>query len=83
LEAYHALVTSGSYIVATDGIMQDLYDTPRGKPAWISDNPASAAKEFLKTHNEFKMEQPVWIFNESDLNENVTHWSGAWLKKKL
>jgi cephalosporin hydroxylase len=83
LEAYHALVTPGSYIVATDGIMQDLYDTPRGKPAWISDNPASAAKEFLKTHNEFKMEQPVWIFNESDLNENVTHWSGAWLKKKL
>ena len=31
LEAYHDLVTPGSYIVATDGIMKDLYDVPHGK----------------------------------------------------
>jgi cephalosporin hydroxylase len=30
LEAYHDLVTSGSYIVATDGIIKDLVEVPRG-----------------------------------------------------
>lgn len=30
LEHYHRLVTPGSYIVATDGIMFDLHDVPRG-----------------------------------------------------
>ncbi len=30
LNAYHDLVSIGSYIVATDGIMRDLYDVPRG-----------------------------------------------------
>ncbi len=31
LEAYSDLVTPGSYIVATDGSMKDLYDVPRGR----------------------------------------------------
>jgi cephalosporin hydroxylase len=31
LTAYHSLVTPGSYIVATDGSMKDLYDVPRGR----------------------------------------------------
>src|SRR5215470_16835183 len=34
LEAYHRLVTPGSYIVANDGIMRDLHDTPRGAVSW-------------------------------------------------
>ncbi len=82
LEAYHDLVTPGSYIIATDGIMKDLDEVPRGKPEWKWDNPATAAADFAQRHTEFLLEQPAWIFNESELSENVTHWSTAWLKKK-
>jgi cephalosporin hydroxylase len=82
LEAYHSLVSVGSYIVATDGIMFDLTDVPRGHAEWGRDNPMIAAKEFVENHQEFVLEQPIWPFNESDLGENITHWPGAWLKKK-
>lgn len=82
LEAYHNLVTPGSYIVATDGIMKDLCDVPSGDPGWIWDNPEVAAVEFAQNHPEFEIEQPPWPFNESELSENVTHWPGAWLKRR-
>ena len=81
LEAYHDLVTPGSYIVATDGSMRDLYDVPRGRPEWASDNPAAAAADFARRHPEFVLEQPAWPFNESELSENITHWPGAWLRR--
>lgn len=81
LEAYHEIVTPGSYIVSTDGIMQDLNDVPRGKPDWDKDNPAEAALEFVSHHPEFIIEQPPWLFNESELSQNITHWPGAWLRK--
>jgi len=79
--AYHRMVTPNSYIVATDGIMRDLHDTPRGKPEWAWDNPAAAAKEFVKAHPEFEIEQPKWPFNESQLRSNITHWPDAWLRR--
>lgn len=82
LEAYHDLVTTGSYIVATDGIMYDLNDVPRGEADWDWNHPADAAKEFADLHPEFIVEQPVWPFNESKLTENITHWPGAWLRRK-
>lgn len=81
LEAYHALVSDGSYIVATDGIMQDLHDVPRGQKEWVTDNPSQAALDFLKIHPEFILEQPDWLFNESELDKNITHWPGSYLKK--
>ena len=83
LEAYHDLVTPGSYLVATDGIMKDLHDVPRGNPEWIWDHPTAAAAEFAEQHPEFVLEQPKWPFRESDLTENVTHWPGAWLRRAL
>ena len=82
LEAYCSLVTPGSYIVATDGIMKDLHDVPRGKPNWLVDNPAQAASEFARKHPEFVLEEPAWPFNESELTESVTHWPGAWLRRR-
>ena len=82
LLSYGELVTPGSYIVATDGIMKDLNDVPRGQKDWQWNNPYAAALEFTKLHPEFTAEQPVWPFNESDLTENITHWPGAWLKRK-
>ena len=81
LEAYHPLVTPASYIVATDGIMLDLGDVPRGQPEWSWDNPTSAAEEFAAAHKDFVLEQPPWPFNESKLTANITHWPGAWLRK--
>jgi cephalosporin hydroxylase len=81
LEAYHGLVTPGSYIVATDGIMRLVHDAPRGAAEWITDNPMQAALEFAENHPEFEIVQPEWPFNESDLRSNVTHWPGAWLRR--
>jgi len=82
LEAYCDLVTTGSYIVATDGLMKDLYDSPKGSTKWKWDHPAAAAAEFVANHPDFILEQPAWPFNESDLTENITHWPGAWLRRK-
>ncbi len=81
LEAYAGLVTPGSYIVATDGIMLDLADVPRGRPEWTSDNPTSAARDFAARHPEFVIEQPPWPFRESAWGHNITHWPDGWLKR--
>lgn len=81
LEAYYSMVTPGSYIVATDGSMQWLYDVPRGRPEWKWDNPAAAVYEFTSHHPEFVIERPAWPFNESALTENITHWPNAWLRR--
>ena len=82
LESYANLVTPGSYIVATDGIMSDLADVPRGTPDWATDNPTRAARDFAAKHPEFVIGQPPWLFNESALNQNITHWPGAWLQRQ-
>ncbi len=81
MEAYHEMVTPGSYLVVTDGIMIDLDDVPRGNPDWSWDNPVSAVDSFAKEHQEFVVESPSWPFNESQLSEEVTHWPSAWLRK--
>ena len=81
LNAYSSLVTKDSYIVATDGSMKDLHDVPRGNPEWIWDNPAAAALEFIAKNQEFMIEQPEWMFNESELTDNITHWPGAYLRR--
>jgi cephalosporin hydroxylase len=81
LAAYAPLVTPGSYIIATDGLMRDLTDVPRGEPAWDLDNPARAAEDFVIKHRDFVLEEPAWKFNESTLTGNVTHWPSAWIKR--
>jgi cephalosporin hydroxylase len=83
LEAYAPLVSPGSYIVATDGIMGLVHDTPRGKSEWVSDNPMQAANEFAARHPDFVLEEPKWRFNESELDRTITAWPGAWLKRKF
>lgn len=81
LDAYQRLVTKGSYIVVTDGLMRDVHDVPRGAPEWKEDNPVSAAEDFVGKHPEFTIESPPWRFNESELDKNITAWPSAWLKK--
>jgi cephalosporin hydroxylase len=81
LEAYHNLITFGSYILVTDGIIKDLVDVPRGKEEWAWDNPVAAVVEFTKKHPEFIVEEPVWSFNESELKKRITQWPRAFLKR--
>lgn len=82
LEAYAPLVTEGSYIVATDGIMKDVVGAPRSQADWATNNPHQAATDFAVSHPEFINQQPQWLFNESEgLINNITYWPGAWLKR--
>jgi cephalosporin hydroxylase len=81
LEAYHGLVTSGSYLVVNDGIMRDLHDTPRGAAAWRDDNPASAVAEFAARHPEFVLEPPAPPFDERLSRVEVTYWPDGWLRR--
>jgi len=82
LAVYSKFVSRGSYIITTDGIMGDLHDVPRGRPEWVNDNPAQAVNDFLSKNQEFVLLEPGFIFNESQLDKKVTHWPGAWLKRK-
>ncbi len=81
LECYAPLVSEGSYIIATDGVMRDLTGVPGGMPEWTGDNPAAAALEFAARHPEFLLEQPPWLFHDGPLTENVTYWPNAWLRR--
>ena len=81
LRAYAPMVSVDSYIVATDGVMIDAAQTPRGKPEWTRDNPTRAAQDFAAENPAFMVEQPAWPFNESQLTQNITHWPGAWLRR--
>jgi cephalosporin hydroxylase len=82
LEAYGPLVKSGSYIVATDGIMEQLHDVPSGRPEWKDDNPKSAAIAFAAAHPEFALEQPPLAFREGPELVPVTYWPTAFLRRR-
>ncbi len=81
LEAYSPLVGPGSYIVATDGIMAAVAGRPGSKPGWEWDNPAEAAREFAAAHPQFRIEEPGFLFNEGKIQQYVTHWPSAYLRR--
>ena len=81
LEAYHDLVSPGSDMVATAGVMSEVADTPRGTPGWVTDNPSEAAIEFASRHAEFELTTPPFVFNESELGRQITHWPSAYLRR--
>ena len=80
LDAYASLVTPGSYIVATDGVMRELAGVPRAGLGWEADNPASAAEDWARRHPEFELAPPPWPFNESTLKRGPTHFTSAYLR---
>ncbi|MDP7268440.1 MAG: CmcI family methyltransferase [Pirellulales bacterium] len=82
LLAYGPLVTPGSYIVAMDGIMQDLVGAPRTDPDWGINNPQTAVRDFLQEHPEFVLEEPTHPFNEGMIQDRVTYWPNCFLKRK-
>ena len=81
LNGYAPLITPGSYIVATDGIMQDVVGAPRTQSDWSWNNPQAAAREFVECNPNFVIEEPSWIFNESKLTKRVTYWPSAFIKR--
>jgi len=81
LLAYSPLVSPGSYIVAMDGIMQDVVGAPRTEPDWDVNNPQTAVREFLEIHPEFSLDEPAFPFNEGLISERVTYWPNCYLKR--
>jgi cephalosporin hydroxylase len=81
LNYYGQLVTKGSYIVAMDGIMQYLVGAPRTNPDWEWNNPRQAALDFVRANNNFIIEEPAFLFNESATSERVTYWPGAFIRR--
>jgi cephalosporin hydroxylase len=75
------LVSLGSYIVATDGIMQDLVGAPRSQNDWNWNNPQQAAREFVARNSTFRIEDPAFAFNEGVVTERVTYWPSAYVKR--
>lgn len=81
LRAYAPLVSVGSYIVAMDGIMERLAGAPRSSPDWTWNNPRQAALEFVAENPDFAIEEPRFAFNEGNINERVTYWPSAFIKR--
>lgn len=81
LELYSPMVTKGSYVVAMDGIMEQVAGAPRTAPDWMWNNPKQAAEDFLREHPEYELEQPRPAFNEGIVRNPVTYWPGGYLKR--
>lgn len=81
LEAYSPFVGVGSYIVAMDGIQKDLVGAPRSSPDWATNNPATAALEFVAANPDFVIEDPIIPFNEGTITEKVTYWPSAFVRR--
>lgn len=81
LESYGPLVSPGSYIVACDGIMQQVAGAPRTEADWVWNNPISAVEAFLAHHPEFEAHEPEWPFNEGVVRQRVSYWPQAYLRK--
>lgn len=82
LNAYSYLVSPGSYIVACDGIMKQVTGAPRTQDDWSWNNPLSAIEEFLANHINFECVEPIWPFNEGLIQERITYWPRAYLRRK-
>jgi cephalosporin hydroxylase len=82
LRAYAPLVTPGSYVVAMDGIIEDLAGAPRTREEWAWDNPRQAVREFLAENDRFDLDEPAPPFNEGVVTDRVTYWPGAFLRRR-
>jgi cephalosporin hydroxylase len=81
LRAYSPMVSPGSYIVATDGIMKDLVGAPRSQPDWAWNNPCQAALDFVEENPDFSIDEPKLPFNEGEITQRVTYWPSAFVKR--
>ena len=82
LELYSSLVAKGSYILAMDGIQEDLVGAPRSQPDWRYNNSAAAARDFVKQNPNFEICEPGPQFNEGQVTKFVTYWPSAYIRRK-
>ena len=88
IELYSSLASVGSYIVVTDGSQEYLGNTPRAKvdypgyaETWKKNNPKKAAEDFVLNNDQYEIIEPLFPFNESDLDFRITLWPSAFIKK--
>ena len=88
IELYSSLASVGSYIVVTDGSQEYLGNTPRAKvdypgyaETWEKNNPKEAAEDFVLNNDQYEIIEPLFPFNESDLDFRITLWPSAFIKK--
>jgi len=81
LNVYADLVSEDSYIVVTDGIMERLPGAMHSSDDWSWNNPKAAAEEFVKNRPDFIIEEPKFLFNESNITERVTYWPDSFLRR--
>ena len=81
LRLYGPMVSIGSYIIASDGIMGDLVGAPRSEEDWGWNNPKAAAEAFVAEDPRFVIEEPAFAFNEGVVNQRVTYWPSAYIKR--
>lgn len=81
LELYAPTVSLGSYIVVTDGIMEQVTGAPRTNPDWSRNNPRQAALDFVAKNADFVIAEPVWPFNEGTARSRVTYWPDGFVKR--
>ena len=82
LRAYSEFVAVDSYIVACDGIMQDVAGAERTQADWTTNNPQSAVREFVAENADFILEEPALPFNEGNITQHVTYWPNAYLRRR-
>ena len=82
LKMYSGLIKPGGYIVACDGIMQDVVGAPRSEADWDWNNPVTAVNDFLSCNQSFEIVEPIWPFNEGSISSRVSYWPQAYLRRK-
>jgi len=81
LRGYSEFVSVGSYLVATDGIMEQVAGAPRTQNDWGENNPRQAALAFVAENADFVIEEPRWPFNEGAVDRRVTYWPDAFVRR--
>lgn len=81
LRSYAPFVSVGSYVVAMDGIMEEVAGAPRTQPQWTWDNPKQAALAFAQESPSYQVVEPPFAFNEGSIRARVTYWPGAFIKR--
>lgn len=86
--AYSKYVSIGSYIVVTDGSQEYLSGTLRARKdyseyckTWNTNNPKKAVEDFVSNNRNFQITEPIFPFNESNIDFRVTNWPSAFLKR--
>jgi cephalosporin hydroxylase len=81
LNLYSPLVSTDSYIVAMDGIMEQVVGAPRTESDWKWNNPHQAAIEFVHTNRDFIIDEPAFAFNEGNVTQRISYWPGGLIKR--